>query len=76
MNQYNQVTHLTQDTTWESDRNTIKHNIRESQVASTFPAGDHKAAVNKQESSQHTQMLHGNINLQFNGDSMCFMEQK
>ena len=24
-NQYNQVSHLTQDTTWESDKNTIKH---------------------------------------------------
>ena len=24
-NQYNQVPHLAQDTTWESDKNTIKH---------------------------------------------------
>ena len=24
-NRYNQVPHLTQDTTWESDKNTIKH---------------------------------------------------
>ena len=24
-NQYNQVPHLTQDTTWDSDKNTIKH---------------------------------------------------
>ena len=45
MNQYNLVPHLTQDTTWESDKNTIKHNIKESQKASPFPAGDHKAAI-------------------------------
>ena len=25
-NRYNQVSHLTQDTTWESDKNTTKHN--------------------------------------------------
>ena len=30
-NRYNQIPHLTQDTTWESDKNTIKHNIQESQ---------------------------------------------
>ena len=45
-NQYNQVPHLTQDTTWESDKNTIKHNIQESQEVSPFPAGDHEAAIN------------------------------
>ena len=28
-NRYNQVPHLTQDTTWESDKNTIKHYKRE-----------------------------------------------
>ena len=28
-NQYNQVPHLTQDTTWESDKNTIKHQKQE-----------------------------------------------
>ena len=28
-NQYNEVPHLTQDTTWESDKNTIKHYNRE-----------------------------------------------
>ena len=26
---YNQVPHLTQDTTWENDKNTIKHHKRE-----------------------------------------------
>ena len=28
-NRYNQVPHLTQDTTWESDKNTIKHHKQE-----------------------------------------------
>ena len=53
-NRYNQVTHLTQDATWESDKKTIKHDIQESQVASPFPAGDHKAAMNRQESMTNT----------------------
>ena len=38
---------LTQDTTWESDKNTIKHHIQESQEVSPFSAGDHKAAMNR-----------------------------
>ena len=29
-NRYNQALHLTQDTTWESNKNTIKHHIQES----------------------------------------------
>ena len=42
-------TNLTQDTTWESNKNTI--NITNmSQEVSPFPAGDHKAAMNKSES--------------------------
>ena len=49
MNRYNQVPHLTKDTTWESDKNTRKHHILESQKASPFAAGDHKAAMNKQD---------------------------
>ena len=40
---YNQVPHLTQDTTWESNKNTINITNR-SQEISPFPAGDHKAA--------------------------------
>ena len=47
-NRYNQVPHLTQDTTWESDKYTIKH--QERQEVSPFPAGDQKAAMNRQES--------------------------
>ena len=46
---YNQVPYLTQDTIWESDKNTRKHHILESQKVSPFPAGDHKAAMNIQE---------------------------
>ena len=50
---YNQVTHLTQDTTWKSDKNTI--NItNKSQEASPFAAGDHKAAMNRCESMTNT----------------------
>ena len=47
---YNQVPHLTQDTIWESDKNTRKHHLQESQEVSPFPAGDNKAARNRQDS--------------------------
>ena len=30
-NRYNQVPHLTKDTIWESDKNTVNHNKQESQ---------------------------------------------
>ena len=40
MNQYNQAPHLTQDTTWESDKNIIKLHTQESQQVSPFPASD------------------------------------
>ena len=53
-NQYNQVPHLTQDTTWESDKNKIKHHTQESQAVSPIPAGDHKAAMNRQENMTNT----------------------
>ena len=48
-NQYNKVPHLTKDTTWESDKITIRHHKQEAEV-SPFPAGDHKAAMNRRES--------------------------
>ena len=35
-NQYIQATHLAQDTAWESDKNTIKHHIQESQEVILF----------------------------------------
>ena len=53
-NRYNQVPHLAQGTTWESDKNTRKHHIQENQEVSPFPADDHKAALNKQESMANT----------------------
>ena len=43
-NRYDQVPHMTQDTVLESDKNTKKHQIQESQEVSPFPAGDYKAA--------------------------------
>ena len=50
---YNQVPHLTQDTIWESNKNTI--NItNKSQEVSPFPAGDYKAAMNRRESMGNT----------------------
>ena len=55
-NPYNQIPNLTQDTIWESDKNTRKHHMHESQVVSPFPAGDHKAARYRQDS------LTGNTN--------------
>ena len=51
--QYNQVPHLTHDTSWESNENTI--NItNKSQEVSPFPAGDHKAAMNRRKSMRNT----------------------
>ena len=56
---YNQVPHLTQDTTWESNKNTI--NItNKSQEVSPFPAGDHKAAINRRERMRHTRQKNAN----------------
>ena len=47
------VPHLTQDTTWESNKYKIKkRHIQESQEVSPFPEGDHKAAMNRQETRQ------------------------
>ena len=46
-NRYNQVLHLSQDTTWESDKIQKKHHIQESEEVSPLSANDHKAAMNK-----------------------------
>ena len=59
-NRCNQVPHLTQDTTWESNKNTI-NTINKCQDVS--PAGDHKVAMNRRESMRNTrhknpQMIH------------------
>ena len=50
MNQYNKIPHLTQDTIWESDKNTRKNHTQEKQEVSPFPAGDHEDSRNKQDS--------------------------
>ena len=56
---YNQVLHLTQDTTWESNKKSI--NItNKSQEVSPFRAGDHKAAMNRRESIRNKR--HKNTN--------------
>ena len=39
----------------ENDKNTIKHHIQESQEVSPFPAGDHKAEMNRQERMTNTE---------------------
>ena len=60
---YNQVPHLTQDTTWESDKNEINITSK-SQEVSLFPAGDHKAAISEKtqkhekHKTQTIQMIH------------------
>ena len=52
---YNQVPHLTQDTTWESIKNTINiTNKSQDQEASRSPACDHKAAMNRRNSMRNT----------------------
>ena len=57
MNRYNQVPDLTQDTILESNFNTSKiDNTQDSQEVSTFPADDHKAARNRQDSITKTKM--------------------
>ena len=40
--------------TWESDKTTSKHHIQESQKVSPFSAGDHKDAMNRQDSMTDT----------------------
>ena len=53
---YNQMPHLTQNTMWESNKNTRKHYIQESQEVSPFPAGDHTVARKRLDSM--TEMIH------------------
>ena len=49
------MTDLIQDTTWLSDKDTLrKDHIQESQEVSPFPAGDHKAAMNRKDSMTDT----------------------
>ena len=53
-NQYNQVPHLTQDTSGK-ETNSQLDTTNESQEVSPFPAGDHKAHINRraQRHSKH-----------------------
>ena len=54
---------MAQKTIWESDKkntHTRKHNTQESQGVSPFPAGDHKAARNRQDSITKTNMIINN----------------
>ena len=53
-NRYNQVPHLTQDTNGKVTNSQLD-TTNESQEASSFPAGDHKAHINKrvQRHSEH-----------------------
>ena len=52
-NRYNQVPHLTQDITWESNKTTINITNKNQEVSPflasdlPFQAGDHKAAMNR-----------------------------
>ena len=54
-NWYNQVPHLTQDTNWKVTNSQLDI-TNESQEVSPFPAGDHKATINKraQKHNKHT----------------------
>ena len=55
-NRYNQVPHLSQDTKWESNKNTI--NIpNKNQEVSPFPSGDPKSAMNRRESMTTTRQF-------------------
>ena len=53
-NRYNQVPHLTEDTNGKVTNSQLD-STNESQEVSTFPAGDHKAHINKrtQRQSKH-----------------------
>ena len=53
MKRYNQVPHLTQDTIWDSNKNTINITKKNHEV-SPFPAGDHMAAMKRHESMSNT----------------------
>ena len=64
-NRNNQVPHLTQDTTWKSDETTIKDHTQESQKVSSFPVGDNKATMNKQESMTNKNIINKNNNSNF-----------
>ena len=51
-NRYNQVPHLTQDTNGKVTNSQLD-TTNESQEVSPFPAGDHKAHINRRAQSKH-----------------------
>ena len=51
-NRYNQVPHLTQNTTWKVTNSELD-TIYESQEVSPFPAGDYKATINRRAQKQN-----------------------
>ena len=57
--QYKQVPHLTQDTTWESDKTQLNI-INRSQKVNPFAVGDHKAAINRPERVKNTRQKYHN----------------
>ena len=57
---YKQIQHLTQATIKEIDK---KHNAQESQNVSLVPAGDDKAARNRQGSIKKTNMQYKGLNM-------------
>ena len=59
-NRYNQVPHLTKDTTLESDKNTrkFKHHTLESQEAISFKADDHKTRKHDKYETFITKLTH------------------
>ena len=57
-NQYNQATHLTQDTTWESNKCKIKHQTQESQEV-RWPQGyNEQTRKHDKHETQITKMIH------------------
>ena len=53
-NQYNKVPHLTQDTNGIVTNSQL-YNTNESQEGSPFPAGDHKALINRRKNIKYPQ---------------------
>ena len=51
MNQYNQVPHLTQDTTWESDKTTMRHQKKRAQ-SSALPHNEQTRKHDKHKNDQ------------------------
>ena len=59
-NRYNQEPHMTQDTNWKV-KNSQKETTNKSQEVSPFPAGDHKAHINRRVQSHSKHKTEKNI---------------